>query len=45
MRRVIADIIVDTLKQLPLAYPSLTAQERAELEQYRRKLEVLRAKS
>jgi PPK2 family polyphosphate:nucleotide phosphotransferase len=40
MRRVVGEIIVDTLKQLPLEYPTVSAEQRAEMEQYRRKLEV-----
>jgi PPK2 family polyphosphate:nucleotide phosphotransferase len=44
MRRVIGELIVDTLKQLPLAYPTVSAEQRAEMEQYRRKLEALHAK-
>jgi len=44
MRRIIGDVIVDTLKQLPLAYPTVTAEERAVMDQYRRKLEALRSK-
>jgi PPK2 family polyphosphate:nucleotide phosphotransferase len=40
MRRVIGEIIVDTLKQLPLAYPTVSNEMRAEMEDYRRKLEA-----
>ncbi|HEY5949817.1 MAG TPA: PPK2 family polyphosphate kinase [Kofleriaceae bacterium] len=44
MRRIIGELIVDTLKQLPLAYPTVSPEQRAEMEQYRRKLEALHAK-
>jgi PPK2 family polyphosphate:nucleotide phosphotransferase len=44
MRRVVGEIIVDTLKQLPLAYPTVSNEQRAEMEEYRRKLEALQAK-
>jgi PPK2 family polyphosphate:nucleotide phosphotransferase len=40
MRRVIADIIVSTLERLPLMYPTVTDEQRAAMEQYRRKLEA-----
>jgi PPK2 family polyphosphate:nucleotide phosphotransferase len=45
MRRVVGEIIVDTLKQLPLAYPTVSNEARAEMEEYRRKLEALQAKA
>ncbi len=41
MRRTIGDIIVATLERLPLAYPTVSSDKRAELEQYRRQLEAL----
>ena len=40
MRRVIGEIIVDTLKELPLAYPTVSTEMRAEMETYRRMLEA-----
>jgi PPK2 family polyphosphate:nucleotide phosphotransferase len=40
MRRVIAETIVATMKELPLAYPTVTAEQRAEMEKYRLKLEA-----
>jgi PPK2 family polyphosphate:nucleotide phosphotransferase len=43
MRRVIGDIIVDTMKQLPLEFPRVGAKQRAEMEEYRRRLEALQA--
>ena len=44
MRRAVGEIIVDTLKQLPLAYPTVSNEQRVEMEAYRRKLEALHAK-
>jgi PPK2 family polyphosphate:nucleotide phosphotransferase len=44
MRRAVGETIVDTLKQLPLAYPTVSKEQRVEMEQYRRKLEALHAK-
>jgi PPK2 family polyphosphate:nucleotide phosphotransferase len=41
MRRTVSEIIVATLKQLPLAYPTVTNEQRAEMDNYRRKLEAL----
>lgn len=41
MRRTIAEIIVATLEQLPLAFPTVSAEKRAELEHYRQQLEAL----
>lgn len=41
MRRTVGEIIVRTLEQLPLAYPSASPDQRAELEHYRRQLEAL----
>lgn len=41
MRRTIGEIIVATLERLPLAYPTVSSDKRAELEQYRRQLEAL----
>ena len=38
MRRVVADIIVDTLKSLPLRYPEVDADALAEMQQLRAKL-------
>ncbi len=43
MRRTVGEIIVDTLEQLPLAFPSVTAEQRAEMERYRHQLEAERA--
>jgi PPK2 family polyphosphate:nucleotide phosphotransferase len=43
MRRVVGEIIVETLEQLPLAYPTVSNEQRAEMEKYRRKLEALRS--
>jgi PPK2 family polyphosphate:nucleotide phosphotransferase len=43
MRRTVGEIIVATLQQLPLEYPTVTTEQRAEMEKYRRKLEALRA--
>jgi PPK2 family polyphosphate:nucleotide phosphotransferase len=42
MRRVVGEIIVDTLKQLPLEYPAVSTDQKAEMEKYRRKLEAMR---
>ena len=44
MRRVVGEIIVATLKRLPLDYPTVSAEQRAEMEQYRRQLEAEQAK-
>jgi polyphosphate kinase 2 (PPK2 family) len=44
MRKVIAETIVATLKELPIAYPTVTAEQRAEMEKYRIKLEAEAAK-
>ncbi len=44
MRRVISKTIVSTLEQLPLAYPTVTSEQRAEMEKYRIKLEAEAAK-
>jgi PPK2 family polyphosphate:nucleotide phosphotransferase len=44
-RRAVGEIIVDTLARLPLAYPTVSNGERAEMENYRRKLEAEQAKS
>jgi PPK2 family polyphosphate:nucleotide phosphotransferase len=41
MRAAIGDIIVDTLKQLPLEYPTVTDKQRAEMDEYRRKLQAI----
>lgn len=41
MRRVVGEIVVSTLERLPLAYPTVSSDKRAELEQYRRQLEAL----
>jgi PPK2 family polyphosphate:nucleotide phosphotransferase len=40
MRRVVAEIVVETLQRLPLAYPSPTAEERLEMDTIRRQLEA-----
>jgi len=40
MRRTVADIIVQTLAQLPLEYPSVTNEQRAEMEKIRHRLEA-----
>ena len=40
MRMTIGKLIVDTLERLPLAYPTVTAEQRAEMEEYRRVLEA-----
>lgn len=40
MRRIVGEIIVDTLAQLPLAYPSVSAEQRIEMDKYRRQLEA-----
>lgn len=40
MRRAVAEIVVDTLKQLPLRFPSPTDKERAALEQARAELQA-----
>jgi PPK2 family polyphosphate:nucleotide phosphotransferase len=40
MRRTIGEIIVDTLARLPLAYPAVSAEQRIEMERYRRQLEA-----
>jgi PPK2 family polyphosphate:nucleotide phosphotransferase len=40
MRRIVGETIVDTLKRLPLEYPTVSDEQRAEMEQYRRKLEA-----
>jgi len=42
MRRVVAEIVVDTLKQLPLAYPTLNDKDRVALEAARTELEAER---
>jgi PPK2 family polyphosphate:nucleotide phosphotransferase len=41
MRRAVGEIIVSTLKQLPLEYPTVSNEQRVEMENYRRKLEAL----
>jgi PPK2 family polyphosphate:nucleotide phosphotransferase len=41
MRAVIGDIIVDTLKQLPIEFPTVTDEQRKEMEAYRHQLEAL----
>lgn len=40
MRRIVGEIIVDTLAQLPLAYPSVSTEQRIEMDKYRRQLEA-----
>ena len=40
MRRMVAETIVDTLKQLPLVYPTASADERAQMDTFCRKLEA-----
>ncbi|NVB80083.1 MAG: polyphosphate kinase 2 family protein [Kofleriaceae bacterium] len=40
MRRTVAEIVTDTLAQLPLAYPTVDEPRKAEMEQLRRKLEA-----
>lgn len=44
MRMTIGKLIVDTLERLPLAYPTVTAEQRAEMEEYRRVLEAEHAR-
>lgn len=44
MRRAVAEIVVDTLKQLDLPYPQLADKDRAALEQARKELEAERVK-
>lgn len=44
MRTTIGKLIVDTLERLPLAYPTVTAEQRAEMEEYRRVLEAEHAR-
>ncbi len=44
MRRAVAEIVVDTLKQLDLPYPQLGDKDRAALEQARKELEAERLK-
>lgn len=45
MRRVVGEIIVETLKQLPIAYPTVSNEQKAEMDTYRRQLEALQAKN
>lgn len=40
MRRVVAETIVDTLSQLDIEFPSVSAEQKAEMEQIRRELEA-----
>ncbi|HEY5921648.1 MAG TPA: PPK2 family polyphosphate kinase [Kofleriaceae bacterium] len=40
MRRIVGETIVDTLKRLPLAYPTVTDEQRAKMEEYRHALEA-----
>jgi len=45
MRRVVGEIIVDTLKRLPLAFPKVSDKQRAAMDGYRRELEALEHKN
>jgi PPK2 family polyphosphate:nucleotide phosphotransferase len=45
MRRLVGEIIVETLKQLPLQYPVVSNEQKAEMDDYRRKLEAVQAKN
>jgi PPK2 family polyphosphate:nucleotide phosphotransferase len=40
MRRIVGETIVDTLKQLPIDYPTASAGDRAKMDEFRRKLEA-----
>jgi PPK2 family polyphosphate:nucleotide phosphotransferase len=40
MRRTVAEIVVDTLKRLPLEYPQPTSEDRAAMDKIRRELEA-----
>jgi polyphosphate kinase 2 (PPK2 family) len=40
MRRIVAETIVDTLAQLDLCYPTVTSEQKAEMDKIRRQLEV-----
>ncbi len=42
MRRAVAEIVVDTLAQLPLEYPHASPEDRAQMEKIRRELEAER---
>jgi PPK2 family polyphosphate:nucleotide phosphotransferase len=43
MRRIVAETIVDTLAQLDLCYPTVTSEQKAEMDKIRRQLEVVMA--
>ena len=40
MRRIVAETIVDTLKQLPLEYPTVSAEDRAQMDTFCRQLQA-----
>lgn len=40
MRRAVAEIVVDTLQQLPLRYPEVSPEQRAEMDAIKRRLEA-----